>query len=139
MSLQKSSLLANNGSIQTFNKDGLHVQTEAVPEYLLLELPSLPINTTRFFRLRDRLLTLQPIDIWFTPSVNNQSFTFAIRQDTTTLYSISISSANNYFAFPVMLVKPSQDIVLITPATLSLTNILIICKEAAYSETINAV
>lgn len=139
MTLQKSSLLANNGSIQTFNKDGLHIQTEAVPEYILLETPSIAANSSRFFRLRDRLLTLQPIDIWFTPSATNQNFTFAIRQDTTTLYSFTISTANPYFAFPLMLIKPSQDIVLTTPVTLSLTNILIIGREVAYSETINAI
>lgn len=139
MSLQKSSLLANNGSIQTFNKDGLHVQTEAVSEYVLLELASLPVSTTRYFRLRDRLLTLQPLIIWFTPSVSAQTFTFAIRQDTTTFYSISISSGQSYAQLPLMFVKPSQDIVLTTPAMLSLTNILIIAKEVAYSETINPV
>ncbi|MGL5874018.1 MAG: hypothetical protein ACRC2R_16890 [Xenococcaceae cyanobacterium] len=139
MTIQKDSLLAANGSIQTFKKDGLHLQTEAITEYILLELSSLPINTTRFFKLRDRLLTLQPLVIWFTPSVANQTFTFAIRQDTTILYSLAISSGQSSANFPIMLVKPFQDIVLTTPAGLSLTNVLIICKEVAYSEIVNGV
>jgi hypothetical protein len=139
MTIQKDSLAANNGSIQTFKKDGLHLQTEAIPEYILLESASIPISTSRVFRLRDRLLTIQPLVIWFTPSVNNQTFTFAVRQDTTTLYSLAISSGNNSANLPIMLIKPSQDIVLTTPANLSLTNVLIIAREVAYSETINAV
>lgn len=137
MAMQRSSIFTNNGSIQTFYKDGLHIQTEPVSEYVLLESASIPINSSRFFRLMNRGLTIQPLVIWFTPSVNNQSFNFIVRQDTISIYSLAISTANPYFVLPLMLLKPSQEIALGTPSGLSLANVYILAREVAYSEIFN--
>lgn len=137
MPIQRSSLQNNNSAIQTFIRDGVHIPTDGISDYVLLESSSIPANSNRIFRLRDRLLTLQPLIIWFTPSVTAQNFNFIIRQDLTSLYSFSVSSNAHFMTLPMMLIKPSQDIVLGTPGGLSLSNVYILAKEIAYSEIIN--
>jgi hypothetical protein len=134
----KDSIVAGNASIQTFKKEGLHINREPVREYLLLECPSVPANTFRIFTLKNKNLNFQLLSIWFSASATTNNFTVQIKDGTAVLYTITIPTNLPYFTFPPLIVKSGWDAVINTPTNLTLNNILIICQEIAISETIIA-
>jgi hypothetical protein len=134
--IAKSSLLAGNGSVQTFLKDGLHVNSEPISEYILFEASSIAANTTKKFYFKDRNIAIALKTIWFTPSGTNFNATFTVRSETTNLYSIPIVTSANVLSLPLIIAKPNYDLAIVTPPGLSLTNVLIIAQTVYINDVI---
>lgn len=137
MNLIKSSLVAGNGSVQTFLKDGLHVNSQPISEYLLFEAPSVAANTIKIFNSPILEVALIPLSIWFTPSVKNIEATFSVRSGAVNLYTTNVPTTSNVFSIPIVVVKPNANLAIFAPTGLTLTNVLIIAQAVYINEVIS--
>lgn len=132
----KNSLLAGNGAIQTFLEDGVNINAQPIAKYIAFETASIAANTTKIFNLKDKDWTLTLNAIWFTPSVANSNLTLAVRSGATNIYSLSVSTASNAFELPLIIIKSGYDLAIITPAGLTLTNVLIVAQQVYLNDSI---
>ncbi len=107
--LIKTSIPVGNGAIQTYQKNGLNVNTEGVEEYLIFEAIALDANEGRVFKASNSYIRL--LSLWALNTTGNITLSIRTGPANTLLTTLTINNAiaTTGFTFPFFILIPEQD------------------------------
>lgn len=131
----KSSLSTNNGSVQTFVRNGLHLNSKPVEEVLILEILNFAANTTRTFKLAEYDLALKPLSLWAKYVQNpGGTITMNLLLGTTVVNSLAIPGTNVY-TFPYTIIRPKFDVSITSDRAIE--RLVIFCEQVYILDIVN--
>jgi hypothetical protein len=108
--LQKTSVIVNNASLQTFSRNGLYLNSKPIEELVVLEVTNLAVNQVKTFNLAELNIALKPLSLWVKyPSNPLGTITLNLLLNGTVINSLLIP-ATLVYSLPFTVIRPGFNV-----------------------------